>query len=61
MPDFFVFGSDVVGPHVRDAHQAWLSEPKRNGESRKDSSMRRFRPSEQELAGACAAWEKLFS
>ena len=32
LPDFYVAHSQVVAPRIRDAHKAWLSEPKRNGD-----------------------------
>ena len=60
LPEFYVAHSRVVAPRIRDAHKAWLSEPKRNGDPREDSSMRRFRPTEQELTDGKDAWEQMF-
>ena len=60
LPDFYVFHSRLVGPWIRNDHQAWLSKPKSNGEPRKDSSMRRFRPTEQQLLEGKDAWEQMF-
>ena len=60
LPDFYVAHSQVVAPRIRDAHKDWLSEPKRNGDPRQDSSMRRFRPTEQELTDGKDAWEQMF-
>ena len=44
LPDFYVAHSRVIAPRIRDAHKARQSEPKRNGDARQDSSIRRFRP-----------------
>lgn len=45
-PDFHVVPSKVVAATVYASHRAWLSKPKRSGEARKDSSMRRFKDPE---------------
>ena len=60
LPDFYVAHSQVVAPRIRDAHKDWLSEPKHNGDPRQDSSMRRFRPTQQELTEGKDAWEQMF-
>ena len=60
-PDFYIFHSSVVGPAVAEDHSTWISEPKANGEPRKDTSMRQFWPTDDQLAGAKEAWSTLFS
>ena len=41
-PDFYVVPSEVVADYVSSSHAEWLSKPKKNGEARKDTSMRKF-------------------
>ncbi|WP_148300335.1 hypothetical protein [Holophaga foetida] len=41
-PDFHIVPSSIVAAHVAKRHQEWLSEPKRDGSPRKDTSMRGF-------------------
>ena len=60
-PVFHIFHSSEVGPWLKEDHASWLSKPKRNGEERKDSNMRKFRPSLDQLANARENWEALFS
>ena len=60
LPDFYVFHSRVIGPWIRNDHQSWLSRPKSNRELQKDSSMRRLRPTEQQLLEGKDAWEQMF-
>jgi hypothetical protein len=49
-PEFTVVPSKVVADHIRKNHAAWLKGTKKNGQSRKDSTMRQFRdPAEQYL------------
>lgn len=42
-PSFHVVPSKVAATAVYESHRAWLSKPKKSGEARKDSSMRRFK------------------
>jgi hypothetical protein len=44
VPQIFVLPSDVVAEAIRSSHQAWLSNPGKNGRKRKDSSVRRLLP-----------------
>ena len=60
-PAFYIFHSTEVGPWLKTDHANWLSKPKRNGEERKDSNMRKFRPSADQLTKARENWEALFS
>ena len=41
-PEFYIVPSQVVAEFISSSHQNWLSNTKRNGEPRKDSSMRKF-------------------
>lgn len=41
-PSFYIVPSRIVAKHVRTTHASWLSEPKKDGTPRKDSSMRKF-------------------
>lgn len=41
-PDFHIVPSKVVADSVSESHRTWLSQPKRDGSARKDSSMRKF-------------------
>lgn len=45
-PAFHVVPSKIVATAVYESHRTWLSEPKRSGGARKDSSMRRFKDPE---------------
>ena len=57
LPSFFVFHCREIGPWLHDDHSSWLA-----GDSkRKDSNMRRFRPTAQELAERENAWERMFA
>lgn len=42
-PEFHIVPSNVVATAVHKSHRAWLSMPKKSGEPRKDSSIRRFK------------------
>lgn len=49
-PEFTVVPSKVVADHIRISHSDWLKGMKKNGQPRKDSSMRKFQdPTEQYL------------
>ena len=48
MPNFYIYHSWAIGP--------WL----KNGEPRKDTDMRRFRPTAEELEKHKGNWEKMF-
>ena len=61
VPDFYVFHSSFIGPWLHEDHYSWLAIPKRNGEPRKDSNMRRFRPTDDELEKARDRWDLMFS
>ena len=61
VPDFYVFHSSFIGPWLHEDHYSWFAIPKRNGEPRKDSNMRRFRPTEDELEKARDRWDLMFS
>ena len=41
-PSYHVVPSAVVADYVRTDHRAWLSEPGRNGQKRRDSNIRKF-------------------
>lgn len=60
MPDFFIFHSNEIGPWLKNDHTSWLVIPKRNGEQRKDTKMRRFKPSPEQLANAKDQWVRMF-
>ncbi len=49
LPDFYIFHSSEIGSRIAGEHAAWLSEPKKSGETRKDSIMRQFIPTAEEL------------
>jgi hypothetical protein len=46
-PSYYVVPRSVVATFVRKNHEAWLSQPKRDGKPRKDTAMREF----QDLEG----------
>jgi hypothetical protein len=49
-PEFTVVPSKVVADYIREKHLTWLKGTKKNGQPRKDSTMRQFRdPTEQYL------------
>ena len=60
MPDFYIFHSREIGPWIKTDHSNWLEEPKRNGKARKDTPMRRFRPTPQRLQEAKDDWSAMF-
>lgn len=41
-PDYYIVPSEVVARTIREDHQSWLSESKKDGSARKDTSMRKF-------------------
>ena len=41
-PSYFVVPRDVVAKYVRENHATYLSQPKRDGKPRKDTTMREF-------------------
>lgn len=41
-PDFYIVPSKVVANYVRTSHRKWLNLPKKNGQTRMDSSIRKF-------------------
>jgi len=43
--DVYVVPSEIIASAVASDHKFWIQEPKRNGQPRKDSSMRRVRSS----------------
>lgn len=48
-PEFHVVPSEVVAKAVYESHRDWLSKPKKSGEARRDSSMRRFKDPDNEF------------
>jgi hypothetical protein len=48
-PSFHIVPSDVVAQFCREKHAEWIASPKRNGEPRKDSAMRKFVDEEGEF------------
>ena len=60
LPDFYMFHSSEIGKRIAEEHAAWLSEPKKNGETRKDSNTRQFIPTAEELENHKGNWEKMF-
>lgn len=59
-PDFYIFDSSLIGPWIQKDHQAWLAEPKRDRTPRKDTPMRRFRPSTEDLESTKSNWQLMF-
>ena len=56
LPSFYVFHSSEIGPWLKADHAKYLAgDPKR-----KDSNMRRFRPTADELAERANAWDRMF-
>jgi len=47
-PRFYVVPSEVVGKYTASSHATWLKGTKKNGEKRKDLSMRKFIDKENE-------------
>jgi len=45
-PSYHVVPRHVVVKHLRENHERWLSQPRRDGKPRKDTSMREFRDPE---------------
>jgi len=46
-PKFFVVPSRVVAKYIKTRHTNWIKGKKKDGENRKDSSMRKFRDLEE--------------
>ena len=61
LPDFYIFHSSEIGNRIAREHAAWLSQPKKNGEPRKDSNMRQFIPTAEELEKHKGNWGKMFA
>lgn len=59
-PDFFVFHSSEVGPKIKRDHNIWLATPKSNGEPKKNSKMRKYYPSPNQLEAAKNNWTRMF-
>lgn len=41
-PEFTIVPSKVVAEFAKESHSTWLKSPKKSGQPRKDSSMRKF-------------------
>ena len=59
-PIFYIFHSSEIGPWLQNDHKEWLAMPKRNGEPRKDSNMRKFRPTPEQLQLSIGNWQRMF-
>jgi len=57
MPRFYVFHSGEIGPWLQADHRDWLA----GGEDRKDSNLRRFRPTAGELEHHENKWWRMFA
>jgi hypothetical protein len=57
LPTFYVFHSSEIGEWLHNDHRTWLA----GNPDRKDSNMRLFRPTAQELAERENAWERMFA
>ena len=57
LPSFYVFHSSEIGEWLHNDHRTWLA----GNPDRKDSNMRLFRPTAQELAERENAWERMFA
>lgn len=55
-PDTYILPSKVVADVVKKDHAAWLAEPKRSGDARKDSSMRRLKPDHSKNLGSSSEY-----
>ena len=47
-PKFHIVPSEIVSKTIYKEHREWLSMPKRNGEKRKDTNMRKFSDSKDQ-------------
>ena len=56
LPSFYVFHSNEIGPWLKADHAGWLA----GDPSRKDSKVRNFRPTADELAERANAWDRMF-
>lgn len=45
--EFFIVKSNEVSKTIKEGHRAWLQIPKKNGEAKKDNSIRNFLPREE--------------
>ena len=59
-PFFYMFHSSEVGPWLENDHKQWLKSPKTNGDPRKDTDMRKFRPTTEQLMKAKDQWDRMF-
>jgi hypothetical protein len=50
-PEFTVVPSKVVADYIRNTHLAWLKLPKKDGQARKDSAMRKFSDTAEQYLG----------
>ncbi len=50
-PEYTVVPSKVVAEYARESHARWLSEPKKDGSARKDTTMRKFQDPEEKYLG----------
>jgi hypothetical protein len=48
MPEYYIVPSKEVANYIRNSHKEWLKGTKKNGECRKDSSMRIYEDKEME-------------
>ena len=60
LPDFYICHSSEIGNRIGGERAAWLVVPKRNAEPRKDSNMRQFISSAEELETHKGNWQKMF-
>ena len=60
IPNFFIFHSSEIGPWLKNNHSYWLGIPKRDGSPRKDTNMRRFAPTYDELQLHKDNWSQMF-
>ena len=57
LPNFYIFHSSEVGPWIAKDHQAYLD----RNDHRSDSSVRKFRPTSEELKEHKDNWERMFN
>lgn len=57
-PSCYVVPSEIVATTLADAHAAWLGQPGKRGQNRKDNDLRRFLPSYENigLEKRCSGW-----
>ena len=61
LPNFYIYKSSEIGPWLAKDHSTWLNIPKKNGEPRKDTNMRVFKPTIDELERHKDNWSNMFS